>query len=144
MGFWWMLLSLLALGCRTTATGGRFGQEVSSLTQELLDSARQPEFKDWLKRIRRKIHEYPELAFEEQETSRLIRLELDSLGIEYNWPIAKTGLVGSIGSGSKPWFALRADMDALPIQVFLSQKHRIIFKHTHCRYRTNQNPDFIS
>ena len=92
-------------------------EELSLLTRELLKSAKEPEFFDWLIRVRRRLHEYPEVAFEEYNTSKLIRSELDSLGIEYRWPVAKTGLVGSIGSGLQPWFGLRADMDALPIQV---------------------------
>lgn len=91
--------------------------ELGSLGKELLETARNPEFFDWLKRVRRRIHENPELGFEEYETSQLIRSELDSLGIDYTFPVAKTGIVGSIGSGLQPWFALRADMDALPIQV---------------------------
>ncbi|CAO2839279.1 unnamed protein product [Amaranthus hypochondriacus] len=90
--------------------------ELGSLGKELLETARNPEFFDWLKRVRRRIHENPELGFEEYETSQLIRSELDSLGIDYTFPVAKTGIVGSIGSGLQPWFALRADMDALPIQ----------------------------
>ncbi|XP_022144731.1 IAA-amino acid hydrolase ILR1-like 3 [Momordica charantia] len=98
--------------------------ELSHLTRQLLESAKNPEFFDWLVRTRRKLHENPELSFEEYETSRLVRAELDSLGINYTWPVAKTGIVASIGSGAHPWFALRADMDALPIQEMVEWEHK--------------------
>ncbi|XP_050230228.1 IAA-amino acid hydrolase ILR1-like 3 [Mercurialis annua] len=98
--------------------------ELGLLTRELLESAKRPEFFDWLKRIRRRLHEYPEVAFQEYNTSKVIRSELESLGIEYRWPVAKTGLVGSIGSGLQPWFGLRADMDALPIQELVEWEHK--------------------
>ncbi|KAI3939167.1 hypothetical protein MKX01_002035 [Papaver californicum] len=71
-----------------------------------------------MKTIRRKIHQYRELAFKEYKTyeySCFIRSELDSPGITCSWPIAKTGVVGSVGSGLNPLFSLRADMDALPL-----------------------------
>lgn len=67
--------------------------------------------------IRRALHENPELGFEEFETSKLIRNELDQMGIPYKSPIAVTGVVGYIGSGSPPFVAIRADMDALAMQV---------------------------
>ncbi|KAI6674031.1 hypothetical protein NL676_001937 [Syzygium grande] len=58
---------------------------LKSLTQGLLKSAMDPEFFQWMRDIRRRIHEYPELGFDEHRTSQLIRDELDSLGIKYNW-----------------------------------------------------------
>ena len=108
-----LCLVLSALLYQSTA----YGAELEFLTRELLDSAKEPEFFEWMIRVRRQIHQYPELGFEEHRTSELIRSELDLLGIEYKWPVAKTGVVASIGSGSKPVFGLRADMDALPLQV---------------------------
>lgn len=66
--------------------------------------------------IRRKIHQHPELGFEEVNTSNLVANLLTSWGYEVNRGLAKTGVVGTLkmGTGTKR-LGLRADLDALPI-----------------------------
>jgi len=100
-------------------------------SEAVLSFARRSETVEWLRRIRRKIHANPELAFEEIETSRLVREELDLMEVSYRYPLAKTGIRAWIGTGGPPFVAIRADMDALPIQVspssFSSFHHQLLF-----------------
>jgi amidohydrolase len=74
-------------------------------------------FLEELLRIRRHLHQYPELSFNEFKTSETIRGLLDQWGIPYTYPHVKTGIVARI-EGHSPGrrIALRSDMDALPIQ----------------------------
>jgi len=111
----WMLLALVfgSVGVATTSSDSR---------RFMLQEARHPETVEWMKRVRRSIHEQPELKYEEVKTSALIRAELDRMGVEYEYPLATTGVVaivrGSrVSQDSSPVVALRADMDALPIQA---------------------------
>ena len=111
-----LLLALLFASSIASLSPPSEGSQLGNVPEQLLHSAGSPAFLEWMKRIRRTIHQHPELAFEEHKTSELIRKELDALGITYTWPVARTGVVASIGTGN-PEFALRADMDALPLQV---------------------------
>lgn len=68
-------------------------------------------------RIRRMIHENPELGFEEYKTADMIANYLQELEMEVTTGVAKTGVVGILhGEKEGPVLGLRADMDALPIQ----------------------------
>ncbi|XP_022993486.1 IAA-amino acid hydrolase ILR1-like 6 [Cucurbita maxima] len=93
-------------------------------SEAILSLAKRPEVVDWLKKVRRIIHENPELAFEEFETSQLVRDELDRMDISYEYPLAQTGIRAWIGTGGPPFVALRADMDALPIQEAVEWEHK--------------------
>ncbi len=64
---------------------------------------------------RREIHKHPELGFQEFRTAQFVAETLSSLGVKVKMQVGKTGVVGYLGEG-KPVVALRADMDALPIQ----------------------------
>jgi amidohydrolase len=67
--------------------------------------------------FRRHLHQHPELSFQEYKTSQFVKEKLESWGIETQI-MATTGVIGLI-KGKNPnarTLALRADMDALPIQ----------------------------
>nr|WP_024537380.1 M20 aminoacylase family protein [Comamonas badia] len=66
--------------------------------------------------IRQRIHQHPELAFEEHETSQLVAERLQAWGYQVERGLGGTGVVAQLqrGDGGKR-LGLRADMDALPI-----------------------------
>jgi amidohydrolase len=85
--------------------------EQSSIRSDI--RALQPQIVEW----RRHLHQRPELGFQEQLTAQFIAQKLQEWGIEHQTGIAKTGIVATITSDRPgPVLAIRADMDALPIQ----------------------------
>jgi amidohydrolase len=83
--------------------------KIKELSKELY-----PEIQKW----RRHIHANPELAFNEIETAAFVSSLLTKYNIPHQTGVAKTGVVGLIKgkNADKKCIALRADMDALPIQ----------------------------
>ena len=72
--------------------------------------------RDNLVSLRRDLHRYPELGFEEERTAKLVAERLANAGLEVTTGIARTGVVGVL-RGERPGKTLiyRADVDALPI-----------------------------
>ncbi|MGO4725157.1 MULTISPECIES: M20 aminoacylase family protein [unclassified Inquilinus] len=82
-------------------------------------------FADELTAWRQDIHAHPELGFEEHRTSALVAERLRSFGCEVATGIGQTGVVGTLRVGNNPKaIALRADMDALPMQEANGFGHR--------------------
>ncbi|RFA26158.1 peptidase M20 [Alkalilimnicola ehrlichii] len=79
----------------------------------------------WMVELRRSIHRYPELAFEEEFTAKRLMKELDRLGIPYDYGGIGGGVVARLEGGrSQPIVALRAEMDALPGKETTSRPFR--------------------
>ncbi|MYL57368.1 M20 metallopeptidase family protein [Virgibacillus halodenitrificans] len=80
-------------------------------------SETETEIFNYIKKIRREIHQYPELSGEERNTADIVKRELAALNIKFKDGIAGYGILGVIETGKEgPVIGVRADMDALPIQ----------------------------
>jgi len=64
---------------------------------------------------RRDFHMHPEIGFEVQRTAGIVADELEKMGYRVRRGVGKTGVVADLGEGH-PLVAIRADMDALPLQ----------------------------
>lgn len=86
---------------------------IASLLPELVD-------------LRHELHRHPELGYEEHETAARIVSQLEDVpGMELRTGVAGTGIVAILGRGRKgACVALRADMDALPMQELGAHAYR--------------------
>jgi amidohydrolase len=87
---------------RIPALVARAQAEVDAVAAELIE-------------IRRDLHAHPELSWAEERTSAVVAKRLDEAGLTPR-ALPRNGLVVEIGSGPGPVIALRADLDALPVE----------------------------
>ena len=81
---------------------------------DLLDRAQS--LRTRLVEIRRDLHRHPELSFQEVRTASLAARESEAAGFSVRTGVARTGVIAELANGEGPTVAIRADMDALPIQ----------------------------
>ena len=95
------------------AAGSTQAQAVDAASVDAAVQRVTPQVVDW----RRDFHQHPELGFAETRSAAVIADHLRSLGLEVRTGIGKTGVIGVL-HGDRPGrvVALRADMDALPVQ----------------------------
>jgi len=107
-------LAAVVTRAASAQSAGRAGP-AAALTAEIDRRAAQvmPKVVAW----RRDIHQHPELGNRETRTAKLVADHLRALGMEVGTGVARTGVVGVLRGGRPgPVVALRADMDALPVQ----------------------------
>jgi amidohydrolase len=83
----------------------------------------QPQLVEW----RRRLHQQPELGFQEKLTAELISQKLQEWGIDHQTGVVQTGIVATIKGtrlSTEKVLAIRADMDALPIQELNEVEYR--------------------
>jgi len=96
--------------------------DLSRIRPEILDL--QSNLVQW----RRRLHQKPELGFEEHLTAEFIQHQLQEWDIPYQSAIARTGIVATITSNSPgKVLAIRADMDALPVR----EENEVDYKSQH-------------
>lgn len=107
-----------------------WAQSNTKLQTRIEDQAKElePKIIEW----RRYFHEHPELSNREFKTSAKIVEHLKNLGLEVQYPVAKTGVVALLKGGKPgPVVALRADMDALPVternSLPFASKEKVVF-----------------
>jgi amidohydrolase len=97
-----------AAGAQRAGNGAALRDDVARRTTAVM-----PKVVAW----RRDIHEHPELSGSEVRTAALVAAHLRSLGMEVKTGVGGHGVVGLLVGGKPgPVVALRADMDALPVE----------------------------
>lgn len=111
-----LLISLLTLQIfaaqKPSGRDQQIAQTVESLRQQLITQ-------------RRDFHMHPELSNREERTARVVAERLRALGLEVKTNVARHGIIALLrGAKPGPVVAVRADMDALPIQETIDVPYR--------------------
>jgi amidohydrolase len=72
---------------------------------------------DELVALRRDLHAHPELAWQEERTTALVAKRLEEASVRVQL-LPRSGLLAEVGDQAGPTVALRADLDALPVEDF--------------------------
>ena len=110
-----LLTGALMAGALVTAAGAQRGSNLALMHDEIArrTAVVMPKVVAW----RRDVHEHPELSGDEVRTSALVAAHLRTLGMEVTTGVGGHGVVGLLRGGKPgPVVALRADMDALPVE----------------------------
>lgn len=87
------------------------------MIEEILKEIEFKDYIEFIRKVRRELHQYPELGFELEKTTKIIKKYLDEIGVNYLEKIGEIGIVTELfGKDSDFTVAIRADMDALPIK----------------------------
>ncbi len=102
-----VFLLILAAGTAHSQVNAKLQTKLDTQAKEI-----EPQVIEW----RRYFHEFPELSNRETKTGAYIAEYLKKLGLEVQYPVAKTGVVALLKTGKPgPVIALRADIDGLPV-----------------------------
>uniref|UniRef100_A0A7S0H9Z4 Peptidase M20 dimerisation domain-containing protein n=1 Tax=Hanusia phi TaxID=3032 RepID=A0A7S0H9Z4_9CRYP len=127
-----LMLSLLSAKCTASSLSGTNEQDAESLRvlksagltgDDLQRAARA--MSAWVVETRRELHQNPELMYDLNVTTSIVRRLLNELAIPFEFPVGKAGIVGHVGSGLPPVVALRSDMDALPVHEIPDDETRV-------------------
>jgi amidohydrolase len=112
-----MMGALILAAVAGTAAAAGPGPDAAAATADARIRAAADALAPRLVDLRREIHMNPELGNRETRTGALIAARLRALGLDVRYPVARTGVVAVL-TGGRPGrtAALRADIDALPIQ----------------------------
>jgi amidohydrolase len=102
-------------------TGNAPLEENMTNQKPVIDQARNMQTE--LVEVRRHLHAHPELSYQEIETAKFAADRLTGLDFKVKKNVGKTGLIADFGKEEAARIAIRADMDALPIEEAPTHAH---------------------